>query len=204
MAHATLSPDRLAQYQDELREDLLRVAIRDGWDRILILLGWIHLGFFAVHQWAAMALNAKWPHLVLWPVELILVIFLLNRMLGKGWTRSSPLIGTLTRVWGTSLIIGFNAVTLNGLTGLDFRWYFLVWAGLATFGFATTAWLCGLRFLIPAVFMYFVGLAIVAQLEWSFLLLGSAWWVCLLGIGFWLRRERGRRPDLDPLRSEGR
>jgi hypothetical protein len=205
MAHAPLPIESLSQYQDELRADLFRVAIRDGWDRILILLGWIHLGFFAVHQWAALALDASWPHLVLWPVELVLVIVFLNRRLGRGWTRSTPLMSTLVRVWATSLIIGFNAVTLNGMTGLDFRWYFLVWAGLATFGFATTAWLCGLRFLIPAVFMYFVGLAMAAWIEWSFLMLGAAWWAVLLGIGVELRREAARRAGrLEPVGAVGR
>ncbi|WP_169977067.1 hypothetical protein [Tautonia rosea] len=196
MAHAPLPLENLSDYQAELRTDLLRVALRDGWDRVLMTLGWIHLVFFAVHQWAAMALNAKWPHLTLWPLELVLVLALLNVMLGKGWTKTSPLIGILTRVWATSLIIGFNAVTLNGMTGLGFRWYFLVWAGLATFGFATTAWLCGIRFLIPAVLMYFVGLAMVPMINWSFLMIGVAWWAILQGIGLSLRRERQRRPDL--------
>ena len=153
-----------------LRDDLLRVALRDGWDRALMAIGWLHLGFFAVNQWAAMALNRNWPHLVLWPMEVLAVAATLRLMLGAGWSRSTPLAGVLVRVWITFLIIAFNAATLNGLTGLELKWYFLVWAGLSTFGFATTAWLCNTRFLIPAVFMYFVGLAMAHWIAWSFLI----------------------------------
>ena len=109
----------------------------------------------------------------------------------------SPLAGVLVRVWITFLIIAFNVVTLNGMTGLGFRWYFLVWAGLSTFGFATTAWLCGAWFLVPAVVMYFAGLAMSQCIQWSFLIYGVAWWAILQGMGLWLRRDRLRAPQLD-------
>jgi hypothetical protein len=199
MAHAPIPVDDLAAYHSELRSDLLRVAIRDRWDRALMALGWLHLAFFATNQWAAMALNAKWPHMILWPGEVAAVVLLLRRMIGPGWWRSTPLAGVLMRVWITFLIIDFNAVTLNALTGIDeFRWYFFVWAGLSTFGFATTAWICGPWFLVPAVVMYFVGLAMVRWIEWSFLMHGVAWCGILQGIGLWIFLERRRRMAVDP------
>lgn len=204
MAHAPIPVDDLTSLHSELRSDLLRVAIRDRWGRALMALGWLHLAFFAANQWAAMALNAKWPHLLLWPGEVVAVVFLLRGMLGRGWWRSTPLAGVLMRVWITFLIIDFNAVTLNAMTGIDeFRWYFLVWAGLSSFGFATTAWLCGAWFLVPAFVMYFCGLAMVRWIEWSFLLHGIAWWAILQGIGVWLLRERRGGDDTPEYAVEG-
>ncbi|RUL88840.1 hypothetical protein [Tautonia sociabilis] len=192
MAHAPLSVDDLAALQSELRSDLLRVALRDRWERPLLAIGWLHLLAFAVHQGAAMALNASWPHLILWPAEVAADVMLLRLMLGPSWWRSTPLAGVLARVWITFLILSFNAVTLNAMTGLGLRWYFLVWAGLASFGFATTAWLCGVGFLIPAFVMYFSSLAMVRWIEWSFLLQGITWWLVLQGIALWLVRRRLR------------
>ena len=69
MTNATRSIDELHDRHRELKLDLLRVALRDGWDRALMAIGWLHLGFFAANQWAAFALNRSWPHLVLWPVR---------------------------------------------------------------------------------------------------------------------------------------
>ena len=193
MANASLSFDEMHDRHLELKDDLLRVALRDGWDRALMAIGWLHLGFFAANQWAAMALNRNWPHLLLWPMEVLAVAATLRLMLGAGWSRATPLAGVLVRVWITFLILAFNAATLNGLTGLDLKWYFLVWAGLSTFGFATSAWLCHTRFLIPAVFMYFVGLAMANWIAWSFLIHAFAWWAALQGIGLELGRVRRLR-----------
>jgi hypothetical protein len=94
----------------------------------------------------------------------------------------------VVRVWATYLILAFNAATMNSLMGWSADWFKPSWATLATFGFATMAWLFGLRFLIPAVQMYFTGLLMVQFPHYQYLIFGLSWWLALQAIGLVLRR----------------
>jgi len=192
MAVATSDPEGtdLSTIQQELQADFGRVAQRDGWARALMVIGWLHLAFFGANQWVAWKLEASWLHVLFWFAEVGVLVVALRQLIGPGWWRSTPLAGTLTRVWITFLIIAFNVATMNALMGLDPRWYQPVWTSLSTFGFATTAWICNLWFLVPAVGMYFVGQAIVQWPSYAFLIYGLAWWATLQGTGLVLVRKR--------------
>jgi len=181
---------------DALRAELLEVALRDRWDRALMAIGWLHLGIFSVNQVLIVTTEQKWPHLALWVLDVLGVLFVMRSFAGKGWAWASSLGGILFRVWVTFLILAFNAVSMNVLMGLDPRWYVPAWTGLSTFGFATTAWLCGWRFLIPAVLMYFTGLAAIAWPNWDLLIYGVAWCGALQGIGWRLARRRAAERTL--------
>ena len=66
----------------------------------------------------------------------------------------------MARVWITFLILAFSSASLNSLVGFETDWFKATWATLATFGFATMAWIFHLGFLIPAVQMSLTALLI--------------------------------------------
>src|SRR4051812_7942663 len=76
---------------------------------------------------------------------------------GPVWWRPGPLAGVIVRVWATFLILAFGAATLQNLSGWENDWFKPTWCSLASFGFATMAWLLDLRFLILAAQMYGTG-----------------------------------------------
>ena len=88
-------------------------------------------------------------------------MFFLNKSLGRGWIRSSTAMNLVAKLWTTFLILSFNVVTLNSLTGFELHWYKPVWATLSTFLFASLAWLFTPWFLVPAVQMWATGLLMV-------------------------------------------
>ena len=187
---------RLAElrgYLEALVVDLGRVAARDRWGRALLILGWIHLGFFGLCQWLYEPTVQRDYRIVgLWVLEVATVVGFLRLALGQGWWRASPLAGVVVRVWATFFILAFNVATINNLTGWDLDWFKLAWATLSTFGFATMAWLVRPRFLIPAVQMSFTGLLMARNPAWMYLIYGVSWWAALQGIGLDLER-RGTR-----------
>ena len=111
---------------------------------------------------------------------------------GKNWIREAPAVELIARVWITFLILSFNVASLNTLTGWSVDWFKPVWCTLASFGFATMAWLFGLRFLIPAFLMYFTGLLMVKFPEWNYLIHGISWWATLQSLGWDLIRRSER------------
>ena len=88
----------------------------------------------------------------------------------------------MTRLWGTFLILSFNLVMLNALTGWETRWYRPAWGTLSTFFFASLAWLFSTRLFIPAVQMYFTALLMLYFKDQDNLIYGVSWWIALLGI----------------------
>jgi len=113
---------------------------------------------------------------------------------GKGWLYEAPAVGLIFRVWVTFLILSFNTVMLNGMLGFDHEsdFFKVIWCTLASFGFATMAWLFGLRYLIPAFQMYFTGLFIFAFPAWGYLIHGASWFLVLQLIGIDMDRRRAR------------
>jgi hypothetical protein len=174
-------------------DDLERVALRDRWGLALVFMGWIHLAVFLICQALYSAGDRRSSHfLALWALEFFGNLWVLRRLAGPGWHRSTPLIGVLVRVWATFLILSFNVASLNSLTGFAIEWFKPVWATLSTFGFATTAYLVNLWYFVPAVQMYFTGLLMVRYPEWQYLIYGFSWWVTFQGIGLVVERRRSR------------
>jgi hypothetical protein len=130
------------------------------------------------------------PRLVLvWTGELVAVLTALRLIAGPGWLRSSSSVGLVTRLWGTFLILSFNLVMLNALTGWESRWYKPAWGTLSTCFLASLAWLFSARLLIPAVQMYFTALLMVYFKDYENLIYGVSWWIALLGIARGIRQQ---------------
>ena len=177
-----------------LRQDLDRTIVCGGgrWSRAMMAVAWIHLGTFLACQALYDPGVQRDPRLVLlWGVELVAVIVTMRAIAGPRWFASSPAIGVVTRLWGTFLILSFNLVMLNALTGWESRWYKPAWGTLSTFLFAAMAWLFTPRFFIPAVQMYFTALLMVYFRNEENLIYGISWWIALVGIaGAIHRREQ--------------
>jgi hypothetical protein len=173
------------------RTDLDRVAARDHWGRALMVVGWIHLATFLVCQVMHVAGDRVGVHfLLVWAVELAAVLVAIRAVAGRGWTRSTPLIGIFMRVWATFLILSFNLAAMNTLSGVDYFWFKPALASLSTFGLATMAYLTTPLFFIPAVQMYVTGLLMVWAPDDAYLIYGLSWWLALQGIGLVLERRR--------------
>ncbi|MDR3635048.1 MAG: hypothetical protein P4L84_14685 [Isosphaeraceae bacterium] len=187
-------PGPLPEWKSLLVADLERVALRDRWGLGLIVVGWSHLAFFLLEQGLFSAQLVSRPLFVaLWAAELFVNIFLFGRVVGKGWSRSTPLAGIMVRLWATFLILSFNVASLNTMTGWALDWFKPVWATLSTFGFMMMAYLINPRYFFLAVQMYFTGLLMALFPAWNYLIYGVSWWAALEGVGLILERRRGRR-----------
>src|SRR5512135_275119 len=190
-------------YKAALVKDLARVALRDRWGRAIMAIGWVHLAFFLICQAIFSRGDRTASHFVaLWIADLLATLGTFRLIAGPGGVRSTPLAGVVVRVWATYLILTFNAATMNSLMGWTLDWFKPSWATLGTFGFATMAWLLGLRFLIPAIQMYFTGLLMVRFPESNYLIFGLSWWAALQVIGRLLERRRARDAALGSDRFE--
>src|SRR6516165_213224 len=194
---------RPAAWRDLLRADLHRTLERgrERWARAVMTVAWIHLFCFLACQALYDPSVHRDPRLMfLWAGELAAVVAVLRVVVGPGWFGASPSLSVVTRLWATFLILSFNLVLLNALTGWDARWYKPAWGTLSTFFFAALAWLYTPRFFILAVQMYFTALLMVRFKDYENLIYGVSWWLALLGIAWEIRRsvreERG-----DPILS---
>jgi hypothetical protein len=176
-----------------LMADLADQAVQRPWGPAVMAIGWVHLAFFLVCQ-AVYTAGVRSPtaSLLLWGTELLAVLTALRLVAGRDWIRASPAIGLIVRVWITFLILSFNVASLNTLTGWSVDWFKLVWCTLSSFGFATMAWLFGLRLLIPAFQMYFTGLLMSRYPEWAYIIYASSWCVAMQYLGWDLVRRRER------------
>jgi len=204
---------RATRWQTLLGAELRGSALRRPWGYAVMAVGGVHLAFFLVCQTLFSAgVRAAWPWLLLWGSEVVAVFAAFRLVAGRDWLRDSPAVGLIARVWITFLILSFNVVSLNSLTGWSVDWFKPVWCTLASFGFATMAWLFGPRFLIPAFQMYFTGLLMVRFPAWNYLIHGLSWCVALQAIGWdltrrrarLLRRERSERHAPEPAGSKAR
>jgi hypothetical protein len=185
-----LGPRDLGGWRACLMEELNRSAVRKKLALGLVGVACIHLGTFCLCQAIYdPEVQRDLRHLVLWVVELILVLVFLSKSLGRGWIRSSSAVNLVAKLWTTFLILSFNLVTLNSLTGFQLHWYKPVWATLSTFFFATLGWLFSPWFLVPAVQMWVTGLLMMTFLDWAFLIYGVSWWLALSGIAILVRRN---------------
>jgi len=133
--------------------------------------------------------RADFRHPLLWFLDLLAVLAFLRKSLGRGWIRSTAAINLAAKLWTTFLILSFNLVTLNSLTGFELAWYKPVWATLSTFLFASLAWAFSPWFFVPAVQMWATGLLMVNFPDWCFLIYGVSWWLALMGVAIHLRRK---------------
>src|SRR5262245_46131456 len=177
-----------------LRADLDRALVSGGgrWSRALTAVAMIHLTTFVLCQVLHDPLVERdVRHLALWIVELAAVILTMRRVAGLGWFWSSPAINLIARLWVTFLILSFNVATLNALTGWESLWFKASWGTLSTFLFATLAWLFTLKFLIPAVLMYFTALLMARFPDWNNLIYGVSRFLALLGTAYTVRKSEG-------------
>ena len=187
----TLDQGRPFGWKFLLLDELRQVALRRPWGSALMAIGWIHLAFFIVCQVAyTEGVRASWVSLLLWGAEIGSIVLAMRLIAGRDWIRDGPAIELIVRVWITFLILSFNIASLNTLTGWSMDWFKPVWCTLASSGFATMAWLFGLRFLVPAFQMYFTGLLMVRFPEWNYLIHGISWWAALQVLGWDLTRRR--------------
>jgi hypothetical protein len=186
-------PIDLRAWKSALVVDLERVALRDRWGLALMVVGWIHLGFFLVNQAFYTPDSSRATlSLALWAAELFAALATIRLVAGPGWHRSSPLGGLIVRVWGTFLLVSFNVVSLNTLTGWTLDWFKPVWATLSIFGFMMMAYLVSFKFFYLAALMYFTGLIMVRYPGLNYLIYGLSWWAALQAIGLSLERRRRR------------
>ena len=186
----------LSEWKPRLVADLERVALRDRWGLGLMVVGWSHLAFFLLEQALFTAGIVSRPLFVaLWGAELVANIVLFGRVVGRGWSRATPLAGIMVRLWATFLILSFNVASLNTMTGWSLDWFKPVWATLSTFGFMMMAYLINPRYFALAVQMYFTGLLMALFPAWNYLIYGLSWWASLQGVGVILERRRARLAD---------
>ncbi len=166
--------------------------------------GWVHLAaFLACQALVDPGVRSDPRHPALWVADLLVSLATIRAVAGPGLLRSSSAAAVIARVWGTFLILAFNAATMNALSGWEHDWFKPTWATLSTFGFATMAWLFGARFLIPAVQMYLTGILMVFFPRWNYLIFGVSWWVALQGIGASLILRRRTEPEQGLEREAG-
>jgi hypothetical protein len=185
--------------------ELDRVASRDRWGLALIAVGWSHLAVFLVCQGLFSLHDRASTHYVpLWGLDLASTLLIFRHFIG-GASRGPALRRVVVRVWITFLILAFSAAVLNVVVGQETDWFKAIWATLATFGFATMAWILHLGFLIPAVQMSLTALLIARNPDGAYWIYGVSWCLALNGVGLVLhrRRVRARNGSVAPRSPDG-
>jgi hypothetical protein len=181
----------LAGWRSALIEGLDRSFIRNRLPLAIVGIGCIHLVCFLICQMLydpRGGVDVRFP--MTWLGELAAILVWLRKSLGKSWIRSSLAINLIAKFWTTFLILSFNLLTLNAMTGFDNGWYKPVWSTLSTFFFASMGWVLSPWFFIPAVQMWATGLLMNRFAHWAFLIYGASWWLALAGIAVWLHRNQ--------------
>ncbi len=152
------------------------------WPRALAAVGWIHLLAFAGCQVLySTGDRTNWHYLAVWGAELAANLLAIRHFAGPSWANRTPTLRLLARMGTTLLIMKFNLVSLNYLTGIGTGWYRLAWVNLGAMTLANLAWQIDLRFLAGAVLMFFSGLVMTKLPEWQMASYGLAWWVAFQG-----------------------
>ncbi len=178
-------------WKSDLIAELNRTEVRKRLSVALAGVACINLATFALCQWIYVPDGrADLRHPLFWFLELLAVLGYLRAALGPGWVSSSSAMNLVVKFWTTFLILSFNLVTLNSVTGFGLAWYKPAWATLSTFLFASLAWAFSPWFFVAAVQMWATGLLMVHLPDWCFLIYGVSWWFALVGISIQLRRNR--------------
>jgi hypothetical protein len=176
-------------WKGHLTEELNRSAVRKRLSIALAGVACINLATFLICQLIYVPDGRRdYRHPLLWLLDLAAVLAFLRESLGRNWVRSSSAINLVAKLWTTFLILSFNLLALNSLTGFELHWYKPVWATLSTFLFASLAWAFSPWFLVPAVQMWATGLLMANLPDWCFLIYGISWWIALVGIAIQLWR----------------
>ena len=187
-------PDTPASWRSGFLAELDRSAVRGRWGRALQAVGAIHLISSLICQVLYdPAIIDDMRHPVVWAFEVLALVLAFRLASGPGWYRANPATALIARVWVTFLILTLSVATTNSLTGWGVDWYKLAWCTLSSFGFATTAWLVDLRFLIFAFQMYGTAQLMVRFPTYGYTIYGVSWFLALQVIGLTLQRRRARR-----------
>lgn len=185
----TIRPDWRAALRAEAAGSAARLRLGPA----LSAVGWVHLAaFLACQAIVRPEVKSDPRHAGLWMIDVAGSLAALRMIAGRGWYRDSPALGLIVRVWGTYLILTFSLATLNTLSGWERDWFKPPWATLASFGFATMAWLFDARFLLLAVQMYATGLLMIAFPSRNYLIFGASWWLALQILAWTFRPGRHR------------
>ncbi|MBI1324984.1 hypothetical protein GC170_17615 [bacterium] len=180
-----------------LRQGLIRIGLDRPWPESLIWIGVFHLTACIVcHILYRYVTIAPLPYLATWSAQLAANILMLRKLHGRGWSRSHPLIGVLTRVWLTFLIISFSVTSYSEMSAAQanaFNWFKPAWASLSCFAWAMTAWIVSPWFVVAAVWTWATGWAMIYRIHDAYLIYGIGWATLLWVVAAILIRKRKRQ-----------
>ena len=188
-----LNPSQLAWQQ--LRKELIEIGLTKRWPEALAMIGAVHLVASLICHilYRYVQTIAAGPYLLIWSVQLTTNLWIIRKLVGKGWAKSSPLIGILARIWATFLIISFSTTSYSEMSAdqaNNFNWFKPVWASLSCFAWAVTAWIVNPWFVLAAVWTWAMGWAMIFWIKDAYLIYGLAWSVLLWIIAAILIRQR--------------
>jgi hypothetical protein len=190
--------DRATAFEswNELRRELFEIGLTRPWPEALAWIGAFHLVACVIcHVLYRYVTIEPAPFLATWSVQCAANLWILRRLLGKGWVRSHPLIGVLARVWATFLIISFSVTSYSEMSAdqaAAFNWFKPAWASLSCFAWAVTAWIVHPLFILAAVWTWAMGWAMVYRIADAYLIYGVCWAVLLWIVAAMLIRIRNR------------
>jgi len=186
---------------NDLRDQLKRIGLTRPWPEALVLIGLFHLiACLICHFLYKYVTIEPYPYLLTWSTQLAANLWILRRLLGRGWVRSHPLVGLLARTWATFLIISFSATSYSEMSADQadaFNWFKPAWASLSCFAWAVTAWVIHPWFVMAAVWTWAMGWAMIYSIENAYLTYGVGWSVLLWAIAAILIRKRRLADRLD-------
>jgi len=184
-----------------LRGSLIRLGLEKPWPESLAWIGLIHLIACLICHWLYRYVTiAPLPYLATWAAQFFANALVLRKRLGRGWIRSHPLVGLLTRVWITFLIISFSVTSYSEISADQanaFNWFKPAWASLSCFAWAVTAWIVNPWFVLAAVWTWAMGWAMVYRIADAYLIYGVGWAVLLWIVAAILIRQRKKLADGD-------
>lgn len=192
----------------QLRSGLIRLGLEKPWPECLAWIGLFHLIACSIcHVLYRYVTIAPLPYLATWSIQFAANAFVLRKYLGRGWIRSHPLVGLLTRVWITFLIISFSVTSYSEISADQanaFNWFKPAWASLSCFAWAVTAWIVNPWFILAAVWTWAMGWSMVYRIADAYLIYGVGWALLLWIVATIMIRNRKRLAEREsrPASSE--
>lgn len=194
MTPAEYDPASTHDDWNRLRHGLIRIGLTKPWPECLAWIGLAHLlACLVCHGLYRYVTIAPLPYLATWSAQFVANVYVLRHYQGKGWVRSHPLIGLLTRVWITFLIISFSVTSYSEMSADQanaFNWFKPAWASLSCFAWAVTAWVLSPWFVLAAVWTWAMGWAMIYRIADAYLIYGVGWAVLLWIVAAVLIRNR--------------